>query len=79
VQFDIAEPLIEQRPLGLGFLHAILAEQAMPRFEHWQDALRTVPLGDRDKMRLRSRRNRRCPRGGDASENVGEVLRRISG
>ena len=49
VQFGIGEALLQRRPLRLGFLHIVLAEDTLPGFEHLGDLLGRLGLRDRDQ------------------------------
>ena len=50
VQLDVGIALAQRRPLGLGLLHAVLAEQAMAGVEDGLDMLGAERLGDGDEL-----------------------------
>ncbi len=76
VQLDIRKPLPQRRPLRLGLLNAVLAEQAMARLEHGKNMPFVMALGHRDQLCLRRRSDGRRPGRSDAGQHRGEILRR---
>src|SRR5947209_4825789 len=69
----------ELRPFGLGFLHAILAEHPLTRFDHRLDRIGRKRLADGDE-RHRGRIARSLSAGGlDLMPHFGERYRRIAG
>ncbi len=73
VQLDVGIARAQRRPLGLGLLHAVLAEQAMAGVEDGLDVLGAERLGDGDELdggRI-ALGGLRC--GGDAGADVGEA------
>ena len=52
MQFDAWMSLDQRRPLGLGFLHPVFPEDALPGLDQRRDAFRRVSLADGDKSDL---------------------------
>lgn len=59
MKFDIGKTLTQLRPFGLGFLHAILAENAMTGFQHRKNSVGLMRFGDGHQNCFRRRRYRR--------------------
>jgi hypothetical protein len=79
VQFDIGKSLAQRRPLGLGFLDPVLAEDAVSGVKHRQDAIRPVTFRDGNEVSMGRGLNRRFSCGGDAVQNACEICRRVLG
>ncbi len=75
VQLDVGVALAQGRPLGLGLLHAVLAEQAVAGVEHRRDVLGPERLGDGDQIDRRRLAPGRARSRGDARRDARKPLR----
>ena len=75
MKLDIREFRFESRPFRFGFLHAVLAIDAMTGLKHRTNVLGRMSLGNRDQLRLRGGRKRGLPCRIDARENGGQRVR----
>jgi len=79
MQLQVRKLRAQRMPLGLGFLHAVLAEQAMTSLEHRKDAIALVPFADGNQPYFCGRREGGIAGRRDVHEYRLEIRRRIGG